>query len=37
MLGSELDGIDSSVIDLLDLAPLHRAPVRRVIQRADQV
>jgi len=22
---------------LLDLAPLHRAPVRRVIQRADQL
>jgi len=37
MLGSELDGIGSSAIDLLDLAPLHRPPVRRVIQGVDQV
>jgi len=38
MLGSELDGIGKySAIDLLDLAPLHRPPVRRVIQGVDQV
>jgi len=35
--GSELDGIGSSAIQVLDHAPLHRAPVRRVIQRADQL
>jgi hypothetical protein len=35
--GSELDGISSSAIELLDPAPLHRAPVRRVTQHADQL
>jgi len=35
--GGELDGIASSDIQLLDLVPLHAAPVRRVIQRADQL
>jgi hypothetical protein len=33
--GSELDGIGSSAIQSLDHAPSHRAPVRRVIQRAE--
>jgi hypothetical protein len=35
--GSELDDISSSAIQVLDHAPLHRAPVRRVTQRADQL
>ena len=34
--GSELDGIGSSAIQVLDHAPLHRTPVRRVTQGADQ-
>ena len=35
--GSELDGIGSSAIQVLDHAPLHRAPVRRGTQCADQL
>jgi len=35
--GRELDDIGSNAIQVLDHAPLHRAPIRRVIQRADQV
>jgi hypothetical protein len=35
--GSELDGIGSRALQLLDHAPLHRARVRHVIQRADQL
>jgi hypothetical protein len=35
--GSELDDIGSSAIQVLDHAPLHRAPVRRVIQSAGQL
>jgi hypothetical protein len=35
--GSELDDIGSSLIQMLDHAPLHRPPVRRVTQAADQL
>jgi hypothetical protein len=35
--GRELDDIGSNAIQVLDHAPLHRAPVRRVSQRADQL
>jgi hypothetical protein len=34
---SELDNIGRSAIQLLDLTPLHGAPVRRVTQGADQL